>query len=228
MKKLVVIAIVMLMGIGTVSAYNHVLDYYFLTATTGTWSVVADDRGILTLSDVNPRIHYTTTSFQVYSMAVDTPIIIRMWENTPNIDAQEAVLSADNYHIRLLLSNPVWDDEAYSVQFNAQVVEVVNFADETRTDMPSAFDFPALTIETSLNFHHRLMRVNDAHFATTPDRIVCYTLHDNYMVAGGIAQSYLEIAWNRNDISTGIFLRYHEMRLYRLYMMQCATDPPWR
>lgn len=121
---------------------------HILYAESATWTMVDVTAGTLTLTNVDYRQQIINSTDPLLTAQVDSLYFASVWALIPDPFTAEATLSAYPYQIRLILSVPVADEANATISYTAQVVEVVNFEDETTKDMPAAFEFPTVILQT--------------------------------------------------------------------------------
>lgn len=188
MKRLIVFAILAMLTliIGAVSAQDDSLipsETYLQSAESGAWQVVDSENGVLTLANISPRLQYTMTYPRLWSVALDSASFIETWTGIGEDIPLEAILSFDVYNVRLLLGAPIYDMETGLVSFEAQVLEVINFVDETSKDIPAEFTAPTLIIQPTLDFTLALMDSANTRLAGTRNADQCAVLYENYQIA---------------------------------------------
>lgn len=225
MKRLIALAILALLTliIGAVSAQDDSLipsETYLQAAERGEWQVVDSENGVLTLANINPRLQYTMTYPRLWSVALDSASFIETWMGIGDEIPLEAILSFDTYNVRLLLGAPVVDEETGLVRFEAQVLEVINFIDETSKTIPTRFEFPMLTIQPTLDFTLALMDSANSRLAGTRNADTCATLYRNYQIA---SLEYDEVR-RAPGVSVGEITMYQQamMTAYYAYFNTCV------
>lgn len=157
-------------------------ELYFQTAEAGSWTVIDSENGTLTLSGVNSRLQYTMTTPRLWSVALENSSFIETWSLITGIAPLEAILSFGTYNVRLLIESPVWGETDGSLSYSAQIVEVINFVDETTKEIPATFELPTLTIQPTLDFTLALMDGANSRLAGTRSAD-CAELYNAYVAA---------------------------------------------
>ncbi len=191
-RFLMVILLVSLTGVVSAQEDANLIpnELYFQTAMFGEWQVIDSENGILTLSGVSPRLQYTMTNPRLWSMSLENAPFVQTWGQLTDIAPLEAILSFDVYNIRLLLSAPVYYDTDDIIEYQAQVVDIINFLDETTKDIPLSFQMPSLTIQPTLGFTLALMDAASNRLDGTRNAEYCSALSEQYrIVEGSYAQT---------------------------------------
>lgn len=162
MKKIIIALLLVMLAIvtsATTAQTDNLIpnELYFQTAEAGSWTVVDSKNGTLTLSGVDSRLQYTMTTPRLWSVALENSSFIETWSLITGIAPLEAILSFGDYNVRLLIQSPVWGETEGSLSYTAQIVEVINFADDTTKEIPASFEAPTLTIQPTLDFTLALM-----------------------------------------------------------------------
>lgn len=129
-------------------ALPQILQTHILYAESATWTAVDVTTGTLMLVGIDGRQQIINSTDPLLTAQVDSFYFASVWALIPDAPVAEATLSAYPYQIRLSLSVPVVDEENATISYTAQVIEMVNFEDETTKDMPTALEFPTLILQT--------------------------------------------------------------------------------
>ena len=227
MKRLIVLAILALFTliIGAVSAQDDNLipsETYLQSADSGAWQVVDSENGVLTLANISPRLQYTMTYPRLWSVALDSASFIETWTGIGDDIPLEAILSFDTYNVRLLLGAPLVDAETGTVSFEAQVLEVINFVDETSKSIPLSFEFPTLTIQPTLDFTLALMDSANTRLAGTRTADQCAVAYENYLAA---RDAFVAVGMGGDNAEEFAALQFKYFAALKLYMDTCFPLP---
>jgi len=170
-------------------------ELYFQTAEAGSWTAVDTENGTLTLLGVDSRLQYTMTTPRLWSVALENSSFIETWSLITGIAPLEAILSFGTYNVRLLIESPMWGEAEGSLSYTAQVVEVINFVDETTKEIPASFEAPTLTIQPTLDFTLALMDGANNRLSGTRNMDACAILYQRVLDA---ELRYMELAENPN------------------------------
>ncbi|MDX2077020.1 MAG: hypothetical protein SFZ02_11350 [bacterium] len=216
MKRIVVALMIAILAllVGAVSAQETALvpnELYLQSANSGTWTPIDSENGTLTLLGLNPRLQYTMTTPRLWSVTLDSFPFVDTWSLMADIIPLEAILSFDTYNVRLLLSSPVLDVNVNpnSLTYNAQVIEVINFVDETTKEIPTSFTLPVLTIQPTLDFTLALMDAAYTRLEGTRNAD-CVALYDAYVDATSAIQAFSgdTNSAEYNDLYNAMFYAY--------------------
>ncbi len=203
MKKLLIALLLMMLTSLTAISFaqedaNLVpSEFYFQTAETGSWSAIDTENGTLSLSGVNPRLQYTMTTPRLWSVALENSSFIETWSLITGIAPLEAILSFGTYNVRLLIESPAFGEAEGSLSYTAQVVEVINFVDETTKEIPASFEAPTLTIQPTLDFTLALMDGANNRLSGTRNADMCVLLYQNVLTT---EQRYAEAVQTGSNI----------------------------
>ena len=229
MKRILALAILAMLTliIGAVSAQDESLipsETYLQFADSGAWQVVDSENGVLTLTNISPRLQYTMTYPRLWSMSLDGIAFIESWTNIGGDIPLEAILSFDVYNVRLLLGAPKVDEATGAVSFEAQVLEVINFVDETRKSIPTSFEFPTLTIQPTLAFTIALMDSANIRLAGTRNTNECIDFYARYVAYRDVYHAMkLNLDENNREGFDDAYFNY--ITSLHVYMMYCFPMP---
>lgn len=226
MKRLmiIIISVWMVYSVAVASAQTDSLipsESYLQTADSGTWQVVDSEHGILTLSGISPRLQYIMTYPRLWSVTLNSTAFIETWMTIDDDIPLEAILSFDSYNVRVLLGAPTIDATTGAVSFMAQVLEVVNFVDETNKSIPLSFAFPTLTIQPTFDFTLALMDNANTRLAGTRNADVCAILHNNYISAYRAFEEFVAQGGGRRNPREYVRLQTAYIIAYKVYADSC-------
>jgi len=233
-RFLMVILLVSLTGVVSAQEDASLIpnELYFQSAMFGEWQVIDSENGILTLSGVSPRLQYTMTNPRLWSMSLDNAPFVQTWGTMTDIAPLEAILSFDVYNIRLLLSAPVYYATDDIIEYQAQVVDIINFLDETTKDIPLSFQMPSLTIQPTLDFTLALMDAASNRLDGTRNAD-CSALNEQYrIVEGSYAQTQTDYPWMDTPEQARERIRQREQIQLQLVILSqrissnCFVPPP--
>lgn len=226
MKRLmiIIISVWMVSAVAVASAQTDSLipsESYLQAADSGTWQVVDSEHGILTLSGISPRLQYIMTYPRLWSVVLNSVVFIETWMTIDDDIPLEAILSFDSYNVRLLLGAPTIDAPMGAVSFMAQVLEVINFVDETSKSIPLSFAFPTLTIQPTSDFTLALMDSANNRLADTRNVDVCARLHNNYISAYRAFQEFVAQGGAQRNPREYVRLQTAYIIAYKVYADSC-------
>lgn len=231
MKKLIIALLLVMFAIvtsATIAQTDSLIsnELYFQTADAGSWTAVDSENGTLTLSGVNPRLQYTMTTPRLWSVALENSSFIETWSLITDIAPLEAILSFGTYNVRLLIESPAWGEAEGNLSYTAQVVEVINFADETTKEIPSSFEFPTLTIQPTRDFTLALMEGANNRLVGTRNADECAVAYENYLAAQRALDEVMgdgPVIGSGNREQFAIF-HFKYVNAVKLYMDKCLLS----